>query len=179
MKNLKKVFKTAKFDKIVGLSTEVEEKPTSGGSSGSFIKLKLVDSRDVIKNIFFSIFFFITHFNLRKKKLMIFKFNNLRDSDNMASLVDTYCSLGKNVQTIWLRPNDSSSSSSSSLLPNIEQSPSKPLPKQEQQQQQPNLQSDRKSNGPTVSLRASSGASTETKPNNTSQKSRRIKLDSI
>lgn len=41
---------------------------------------------------------------------MIFKFNNIRDSENMASLVDTYCSVGKNVQTIWLRPNESSSS---------------------------------------------------------------------
>jgi len=37
---------------------------------------------------------------------MIFKFDNTRDSENMASLVDTYCSIGKNVQTIWLKSNE-------------------------------------------------------------------------
>lgn len=42
----------------------------------------------------------------------------MRDSENMASLVDTYCSIGKNVQTIWLKPtSDASVSTSPSNAP--------------------------------------------------------------
>ena len=82
--------------------------------------------------------------NKLKNKLMIFKLDNTHETENMASLLDTYCSIGKNVQTIWLKSPPSTTPNSSSN--NGEQSSTSSVSAVAQNRQQV-MSQERKSSG--------------------------------
>lgn len=86
--------------------------------------------------------------NKLKNKLMIFKLDNTHETENMASLLDTYCSIGKNVQTIWLKspPSASATTPNSSSNNNGEQSSTSSVSAVAQNRQQI-MSQERKSSG--------------------------------
>lgn len=85
--------------------------------------------------------------NKLKNKLMIFKLDNTHETENMASLLDTYCSIGKNVQTIWLKsPPPASATTPNSSNNNGEQSSTSSVSAVAQNRQQI-MSQERKSSG--------------------------------
>lgn len=74
MPNSKEPFQTAKFDKILQITTELDENERHG-----LLKLKIVDA----------------------KELLVFRFENLREAENLASLIDGYCSLKAKSSNLW------------------------------------------------------------------------------
>ncbi|CAF0736648.1 unnamed protein product [Brachionus calyciflorus] len=83
MNNSKETFQNAKYGDILQINTELDENQTDG-----LLKLKISEA----------------------KELLVFKFTNLREAENMASLIDGFCCLQKKETSLWLNESKNRSS---------------------------------------------------------------------